>query len=310
MSEPIVLAFDIGGTDLKAGRVTRRGDVRGFRRSPSRAREGLDALVDAVREMAEALGGPAGPAIAGVGCPGAIEPRTGTLLGLTPHLALTAGTPLAGRLAGALGMRVVADNDAHCHALAESALGAAKGARVSMTVTVGTGVGCGIVIDDRLFRGAHGSAGEIGHLPLGSAGPVCRCGVPGCLEPWAGGSGLVARAQEAGLDAADARAVMTSLDPRAHGVRQRFVEALAQQIAAAAGVVDPEVIVIGGGVAQAGEALLGPLRRAFDAQVTDVVRTHARIVPAALGEQAGVAGAGLMAWAALAAPRSEVSPRS
>jgi len=303
MSEPIVLAFDIGGTDLKGGRVTRRGEVRGFRRAPSRAGEGLAALTGAVHAMAEALGGPAGPAIAGVGCPGAIEPRTGTLLGITPHLALPEGTPLAGRLAEALGMRVVVDNDAHCAALAEATLGAAKGARVSMTVTVGTGVGCGIVIDERVFRGAHGGAGEIGHLPLGSTGPLCRCGVPGCLEPWSGGAGAVARAREVGVAVTDARQLHASLDPRVHGVRQRSVEALAQQLAAAAGVLDPEVIVIGGGVAQAGEALLTPLRRAFDARVTEVVRARVRIVSAALGEQAGVAGAGLLAWGALAAPR-------
>lgn len=310
MAEPIVLAIDIGGTDLKAGRVTRLGEVRGFRRTPSPAKDGPDALVAAVRTMAEALGGPAGPAIAGVGCPGVIAPLTGALLGTTPHLMLPPDFPLAGRLSEALGLRVVADNDAHCAALAEATLGAAKGATVSMTVTVGTGVGCGIVIDGRVFHGAHGGAGEIGHLPLGGGPPACRCGVPGCLEPWSGGSGLAARAREVGLMADHARDVHASPDPRAHALCQRSVEALAQQLAAAVGVIDPEVIVIGGGVSQAGEALLGPLRRAFDRLVPAAVRDRVRIVPAALGEQAGVAGAGLAAWGAMAPPRSAVSPRS
>ncbi len=303
MAESIVLAFDLGGTDLKAGRVTRTGEVRGFRRQPSRAGEGPEALLAAVRAMADALGGPAGPAIAGFGCPGAIEPRAGTLLGRTPHVALPAGFPLAGRLAEALGLRVVVDNDAHCAALGEHALGAARGTRVSLTVTVGTGVGCGIVIDGRVFAGARGAAGEIGHLPLGGEGPACRCGVPGCLEPWSGGAGLAALAREAGLDAADARAVFESAHPAAHAVRARAIEALGRQLAAAAGVLDPEVIVVGGGVALAGEALLAPLRRAFDRHVPEALRERVRIVAAALGEQSGVTGAGLSAWEALRAPR-------
>ena len=303
MAESIVLAFDLGGTDLKAGRVTRTGEVRGFRRAPSRAGEGPDALMQTVREMCDALGGPAGPAIAGFGSPGSIEPRTGTLLGTTPHLALPADYPLAGRLAETLGMRVIVDNDAHCAAIGEHALGAARGSRVSITVTVGTGVGCGIVIDGRVFHGAHGAAGEIGHLPLGGSGPTCRCGVPGCLEPWSGGAGLAARARDAGIEAADARAVFESHHPQAHGLRTRAIEALARQLAAAAAVLDPEVIVIGGGVARAGDALLSPLRQAFDAHVPDALRTRVRIVQAELGEQSGVTGAGLMAWEALKAPR-------
>lgn len=303
MAESIVLAFDLGGTDLKGARVTRAGDVRGFRKAPSRAADGPAALIDAVREMADALGGPAGPAIAGLGCPGVIDARTGTLLGTTPHLVLPPDFPLAGRLTTALGLRVVVDNDAHCAALAESTLGAAQGSRVSMTVTVGTGVGCGIVLEGRVFHGAHGGAGEIGHLPLGGTGPLCRCGVPGCLEPWSGGAGLAARAREAGIDAEDARAVFESHHPQAHGVRTQAIESLARQLAAAAAVLDPEVIVIGGGVSLAGEALLGPLRRAFDRFVPEAQRSRVRLVASALGEQSGVVGAGLAAWEAMKVAR-------
>src|SRR5689334_23467673 len=154
MSEPIVMAFDLGGTDLKAARITRDGIVRGFRRVPSRASEGEAPLFAAIADALDQLGGPAGPAIAGFGCPGAIDPVSGILHDTTPHIRLPADFPLQQRLAIALRVKVALDNDANCAAFGEHMVGAAKGARVSLTVTIGTGVGCGAVVDGRVLRGA------------------------------------------------------------------------------------------------------------------------------------------------------------
>lgn len=294
------MAFDLGGTDIKAARVTKDGAVRGFRRAPSRAHEGEDALFGAIRAVADALGGPMGPAVAGFGCPGAIDPRTGQLQAQTPHVALPADYPLLARLERALGLRVVLDNDANMAALAEHRVGAAKGARVSLTVTIGTGVGCGIVVDDRIFRGAHGGAGEIGHLPLGSDGPACRCGVPGCAEPIASGSGIVAMAREAGLDVTTAREVFESGHPRAPWILERMVDGLGRMLGAATQLLDPDVIVVGGGVAQAGERLLAPVRRSLE-RYSLASHRRVRLLPAALGEQAGAIGCGLAAWDSVAA---------
>ena len=293
-----LLAFDLGGTDLKVARVTAAGEVRGFARLPSRAAEGETALFAAIVDAARAAenGKPAGPA--GFGSPGAIAPETGIIMDRTPNLSLPPEFPMRSRLEQALGRRVVLDNDANCAALAENRVGAARGARVSLTVTVGTGVGCGIVVDGHVLRGATGGAGEIGHLPLGRTGPPCNCGVVGCAEPMASGSGLIRRAREAGLEVTNAREVFESDDPRAAGAIERMVDHLARMLGAATQLLNPDVIVLGGGVAQAGPRLFAPLEKAFARYSLVSHRRHLRIVPATLGEQAGVIGAGLQAWQA------------
>lgn len=299
MSPTSLLAFDLGGTDLKVGRVTAAGEVRDFSRLPSRAGEGESALFTAITDAARAAeNGTASVGPAGFGSPGVIAPESGVIVDRTPNLSLPPDFPLRARLESALGRRVVLDNDANCAALAEHKVGAARGARVSLTITVGTGVGCGIVVEGHVLKGAHGGAGEIGHMPLGSTGPPCGCGVVGCAEPMASGSGLVKRAQEAGLEVANAREVFESDDPRAAAVIERMVDHLARMLGAATQLLNPDVIVVGGGVAQAGARLFGPLEQAFVRYSLASHRKGLRIVPAALGEQAGVIGAGLQAWQA------------
>lgn len=297
MSTTTLLAFDLGGTDLKVARVTAAGEVRGFARLPSRAAEGETALFAAIAEAATALGnGADGAGPAGFGSPGVIAPETGVITDRTPHLSLPPEFPMRSRLERALGRRVVIDNDANCAALGEHRVGAARGARVSLTVTVGTGVGCGIVVDGRVLKGASGGAGEIGHLPLGSTGPPCNCGVVGCAEPMASGSGLIRRAREAGLEVNNAREVFESDDPRAAQAIERMVDHLARMLGAATQLLNPDVIVLGGGVSQAGPRLFAPLETAMARYTLASHRKHLKLVPAALGEQAGVIGAGLEAW--------------
>ena len=302
MSEPVdgaIAAFDLGGTELKAARVTAHGAVRRFTRVPSRASEGEQALFAAIGSAAAQLDLETGPEIVGFGAPGVIHPVTGILVDHTPNVNLPANFPLRTSLERSLGRRVVIDNDANCAALAEHAAGAGRGARVSITVTVGTGVGSGIVVDGRVLKGAFGGAGEVGHLPVGSDGPPCPCGVAGCAEPVGSGSGLLKRAREAGLEVETARDVFDSSDPRAAALIARMVDHLARMLGAAVQVLNPDVIVVGGGVAQAGERLLAPLRASLEKYTLASHRRRLRIVPAALGEHAGVVGAGLQAWQAL-----------
>lgn len=301
MSDQAILAFDLGGTDLKVARIAGNGAVHGFRKVPSNAILGEAALFEAITLAAGSVGQAGSLAIAGFGTPGVLHPESGIIVDQTPNLRLPADYPMRSRLEQLLGKRVVIDNDANCAALAEHTAGAARGARVSLTVTVGTGVGCGIVADGRVLRGAFGGAGEIGHMPLGSTGPACGCGVEGCAEPMASGSGLVARAQEAGLSVSSAREVFESDDPRAAYVIENMVDYLARMLGAATALLNPDVIVVGGGLAQAGEDLLGPLRRSCERYMLGSHRRALRIVPAQLGEQAGVIGAGLGAWQAHAA---------
>lgn len=298
MNDQAILAFDLGGTDLKVARIAGDGAVHGFTKLPSNANHGEAALFEAITRAAGRVGQPGSPSIAGFGSPGVLHPESGIIVDQTPNLRLPADYPMRTRLEELLGKRVVIDNDANCAALAEHTAGAARGARVSLTITVGTGVGCGIVADGRVLRGSAGGAGEIGHMPLGSSGPACGCGVQGCAEPMASGSGLVARAQEAGLAVTSAREVFESSDPRAAVAIERMVDHLARMLGAATALLNPDVIVIGGGVAQAGDKLFGPLRARCEHYMLASHRRALRLVPALLGEQAGVIGAGLGAWQA------------
>jgi len=296
------IGLDLGGTDLKAGLVSGRGEVAHFLRLPARAGEQADAplevIAGAVAELRRAAAGPL--AGIGLGCPGMIDPASGALAGRTPHLPHWDSLPLRALLTERLGARLVVENDASLAALAEHRVGAARGARISLTVTVGTGIGCGVIVDGRLLRGAHGGAGELGHLPLDGRFP-CRCGVPGCVEPECSGGGLVARAAETGLVVPDAAAVFVAAaagDRRASRLIERMTDRLGALIAAAVNLLDPEVVVIGGGVSNAGEALLAPLRAAVTGYALESHGRGVRIVRAALGERAGVVGAGLAAWEA------------
>jgi glucokinase len=292
------IALDLGGTDLKAACVSARGEVLEFVRLPSRAAEGEDALLDTL--VGAARRWRLGAAALGMGCPGVIHPVSGVLVDVTPHLPLPEGFPLRETLARALALPVSVDNDANCAAAGEFGAGAAHRARVAVVITVGTGVGCGIVVDGRVLRGAWGGGGEIAHMGQGSRGPACGCGVTGCAEPVSGGEGLVHRARAAGLaaeGAADVFAAAADGDAVAARLVSEMIDALGQQVACAVQTVNPEVVVVGGGVAQAGEALLGPLREAVARYAQPSHLRGLRIVPAALGNRAGVVGAGLLGWA-------------
>ena len=299
------VGLDLGGTDLKAARVAADGCLECFAKRPSRAAESAEGPLAAIAAAVEELSRHTRDRLVGVGLgsPGVIDPATGSLAGATPHLHFWDAFPLRDRLCQRLGVPVAVDNDANLAALAEHRLGAARGARISITVTVGTGIGAGIVVEGRLLHGARGGAGEIGHLPLGRGGVACRCGVPDCVEPDASGSGLARQARELGLSPPDAAAVFAAAeagDARGQAAVETMADRLGAALGAAVSLIDPDVVVLGGGVAQAGEALLEPLRAAVSRYTLATHRRGLRVVAAALGERAGVIGAGLLAWDAAA----------
>jgi glucokinase len=298
MTESAIVAFDLGGTELKAARIGADGRVHEFMRRPSMASEGEASLFAAIAAAGHELAVEQSPGVVGFGSPGVLHPVSGIIVDRTPNVKLPVDFPMRERLERLFDRRVAIDNDANCAALAEHQSGAARGARVSITVTVGTGVGSGIVVDGRVLQGALGGSGELGHVPVGSDGPQCGCGVVGCAEPVASGSGMLARAREAGLAVDSARDVFESGDPRAVEVVARMIDALARILGSATQILNPDVIVVGGGVAQAGEKLFAPLRVALERYTLASHRKRLRVVPAALGEQAGVIGAGLLAWQA------------
>lgn len=196
------------------------------------------------------------------------------------------------RLAGA---RVRVENDASCAAWGEYAFGSARGARTALVVTQGTGIGGGIVHDGRLFRGAHGFGGEIGHMVVDPDGPPCPCGKRGCWERYASGSALGAMGSEAfgrKVRGEEVTAAAAGGDAAAIDVLAKFGWWVALGLANLTELIDPDVVVLGGGLVEAGELLLGPTREAFAQLVQGWAhRPAVEIVPAALGERAGAIGA-------------------
>ncbi len=251
----------------------------------------------------------------GVGVPGMLD-RGGTLV-FSPNLHGAEDAHLASMVGERLGdTTVVVENDANCAALAEHALGAARGVDHALVVTLGTGIGGGLVVDGRVLTGGAGFAGEIGHMMVDRAGPPCPCGSRGCWERFASGDGLGRLAREAaagrrldavvqlaGGDPEEVRGEHVTQaaqagDPEALAVVDELGWWVAMGLVNLTAAVDPERIVLGGGLLALGELLLEPTRRSFAALVEGGRRRRAiPIVGAAMGERAGAVGAALAARA-------------
>jgi glucokinase len=293
------IGLDLGGTELKFALVAPDGAVTEFGRRPSRTLESAEAPLAALLAAASHLQARAGPGVMGIGlgCPGVIVPGEGRLLDRTAHLPHWSDLGLAQELAARSGLPVAADNDANLAALAEHRLGGARGSRVSLTVTLGTGIGCGIVIEGRVFRGAWGGAGELGHLPLSRNARACPCGVLDCVEPEAAGTALAEEARRLGL-AGPGELCERALagDGMAREALDRIADRLGAVIGTAINLFNPEIVLLGGGGSRAGEALLAPLGKAVERYALASHRRGLKLVLATLGERAGVVGAGLFAW--------------
>lgn len=309
----LTIGLDVGGTKVLGVAVDRAapGTVLAQHRIPTP--DGGEGLVAALGGLVEVLAGQAGaPSAVGVGVPGIVD-RTGTLV-LGPHLPNLRGQPFAAQVGERFGLPAVVDNDANCHAVAEQRAGAARGADEALVITLGTGVGGGIITGGRLLRGAHGFAGEPGHMVVDPMGPPCPCGKRGCWERYASGTGLGRLALEAAqagqlesvvaLAGGDEQAVrgehVTSAarhgDPGALAVVDQLAWWIGLGLANLANLLDPAVIVLGGGLVEAADVLVDPVRAHFAALVMGgPVRPATAIVPAVLGEEAGALGAAALA---------------
>ena len=284
------IGVDIGGTKVAAGVVGDDGrvvvDVR--RETPDDAEGALDAVAEVVAELRESYDvGAVGLAAAGY-----VSADRSRML-FAPNLPWH-DVPVRDLLGERLGLPVVVENDANCAAWAEYRYGAARGEPYAVCLTVGTGIGAGIVADGRLYRGRFGTAGEPGHLGAVRDGIRCGCGNTGCLEQYASGTALVRYAKERGLDA-DGPAVTEAArngDERAVAAFAEVGLWLGRALADVASLLDPGVLVVGGGVAEAGELLLGPARESFRRHLPGYGhRPVAEIRPAELGNAAGLVGA-------------------
>lgn len=292
------IGVDLGGTKIEA--VALAGDGRELGRvrvaTPRRDYDGtLDAIADLVRRLEQAHGGPAS---VGVGIPGAISPATGLVKNAN-------STWLIGRafdhdLADRLQRPVRMANDANCFALSEATDGAGAGAAVVFGVIIGTGVGGGIVVNGRLVEGAHRIAGEWGHNPLPwprdeeRPGPPCYCGRRGCIETFLSGPGLArdfAEATGRALEADQVAAAAAGGDHDASAALDRYVDRMARALATVINLLDPDVIVLGGGLSNVGALYAAVPPRWLPHVFSDEV--HTRLVRARYGDSSGVRGA---AW--------------
>jgi glucokinase len=283
------LGLDLGGTKIK--RVVLDGDDIVERDSePTRSDEGVAAVLDRLAGLARE----AGPVSSvGVALPGLFD--TDGRAVLLPNLhGDWVGRPIAEPLADALDRPVRLINDGHAFALAEARIGAARGAEDVLCVVCGTGIGGGLVIGGRLHLGVEDRAGEIGHHTVVEDGPLCGCGNRGCLETLAGARAIASAARQPSFDEVVVSARRG--DERAREAIRRAAAYIGIAIANLTIFIAPRRIVVGGGVAEAGELLLDPLRAEVERRVGRVAPLHAiDIVPATLGADAGAVGAALAA---------------
>lgn len=298
-----VIALDVGGTGMKAALVGPEGELlREARRATGRER-GPDAVVDDILGLAVELRDEGvrrygvSASAAGVAVPGVVDAEHGVAV-----YAANLGwrdVPLRDLLGSRLdGVPVALGHDVRTGGLAEGRAGAGRGADRFLFVALGTGIAGAIGIDGRVEAGAHGTAGEIGHVVVRPCGLPCPCGQRGCLERYASASAVgrdwAAACDDPDADAASCAAAVVRGDPRAREVWQDAVEALADGLITAHSLLDPRTVIIGGGLAEAGDTLFVPLREAVARRIT--FQTQPSLVPAALGNAAGCLGAGLLAW--------------
>jgi glucokinase len=307
----VAIGIDVGGTKCLGLRVDESGSVVAEHRVATPV--GGPAIVDAIGQVAEVLSPGGGPPALGVGLPGLVD--VDGVLRFAPNLPGVVDLPLRAALRERFpGAPVRVENDASCAGWGEREAGAAHGADNTVVVTLGTGIGGGIITDGSLLRGAHGFAGEIGHMVVDPSGPPCPCGKRGCWERFASGSGLGRLAREkaharpggrmaelAGGDPEDVRGehctrAASEGDQAATEVMEEFSWWVALGLANLANIFDPELFVLGGGLVVVGEMLLEPVRAAFAGLVEAAEhRPEVGIVAAALGERAGAIGAALLA---------------
>ncbi len=297
------IGIDLGGTSVKYAVVASSGEVLFNGQLPAFAQDGPEAVLEqllsgitACREYAAGEG--LELAGIGIGTPGVVSADGRTVLGGAENIAGWENIPLADRVEVAAGLPVVASNDANVMALGETLFGAAKGATDVVFVTVGTGIGCGLLIDGCLYRGYRNRGMEMGHITVRSDGEACACGGVGCLEHYASTSALVRRfcelsgnGKDADVDGKDVVFFYKEGNPAAVEAMEEHWNYLSHGIASMVNLFAPQRVVVGGGISEAGEFYLEKLREGVRRQAMEVCGGDTEIVAAVLGNRAGCLGA-------------------
>jgi|YNPNPStandDraft_1061719.scaffolds.fasta_scaffold32857_1 glucokinase-like ROK family protein len=306
-----VVGVDLGATHIIVLVANLNGDVIARREADFSVAVGPDAglnqIADAVRQCLADAGISLERVLGvGMGVPGPVEYAEGRVVA-PPIMPGWHGVALRDRLARELGVPVYVDNDANLGALSEHCHGAGRGYANLAYIKVGTGIGCGLILGGQLYRGESGSAGEIGHVTIDENGPPCKCGSYGCLESMAGGPAIALRAQQAiragqatslaaiqPLESITARDVALAAQKGDKLAQQLFAEAgrhIGVALASLANLLNPGLIIIGGGVAQAGRLLLDPIRKTLEQRALQPVAQSTRVVQSVVGRDASALGA-------------------
>lgn len=325
MNEPHVIAVDLGGTNIRVAVISESGKMEHRTRTQTRASEGPDAVIGRIGGLVnevvrEARLGREVPV--GVASPGPLNPRTG-VVHYTPNLPGWRDVPLVQKLSAIIERPVTLANDGNCGALGEAMFGSAKGVKNLVYLALGTGIGGGIISEGILIDGKNGLGAEVGHTVVALDGPRCSCGSVGCLESFTAGWAIQAEAEHiattadgdmmrkiagegpihAGIVAEAAR----QGDPAAQNLLDRAGRALGAAMGSFTNMFDPEMIVIGGGVATLGELLMGPAKRAMPSYSFVDMRREVTIAYSSLGSHTGIYGAAALAFSVFGDYRAAAS---
>lgn len=295
----VVVALDVGGTGIKCAVVDGDARVRHTERHATGRERGPAAVIATILDIAAGLARTAAAndhlvRAVGLVVPGIVDESAGVAV-WSANLGFR-DVPLRKLLEERLGVPAALGHDVRAGGLAEARLGAGRGHRHVLVVPVGTGIAAAHVVDGKVFAGAHGAAGEIGHIVVRPDGPPCECGLRGCLEAIASASAVARRFGERTGRTTTADGVVALVaagDPDAGAVWRETVDALADGLLTGIALFDPAVVVIGGGLAEAGDTLMVPLRAALRSRIT--FHREPRLCRAALGDEAGCLGAALLA---------------
>lgn len=311
----VYIGVDLGGTGIKAGVVNEKGEILSKGSTPTLIERPYQAIIADIAALCVKAADEAGVlmedvAAIGVGVPGICDPKTG-VIPLCTNLGWR-GVPFVEEMHKHIDKPVRVDNDATVAGLAESIAGVSAGSQASVFITLGTGVGGGIIINGRPYSGAHGVGSEIGHMILRMDGEMCTCGNRGCFERYASATAIIRDARRAVQEHPES-AIMVRCggDPEkinakividcakegdaiAKEVFDGYIRGLAHGIVSLINVLDPEVIVLGGGVSAAGQFLLDAVREAVEPLIFFKTMPHARIELAQLGPDAGIIGAAML----------------
>lgn len=301
MSEKFIIGIDLGGTNLKIALIDRGFKIRHHAVLNTQACGNKNSLIETIVKSVDKiifLNKLSKRDISGIGLglPGPVDARKG-VVHFFPNIPGWKSVQLKDILEAKTGIKVLLDNDAKLMALAEFTLGAAKGSSSAMCVTLGTGVGGGLIIDGKVYRGVSNAAGEIGHMPINLNGPVCSCGGKACLEKYIGNSVILKEARRSfrrDISLEELSSLAKKGNARARAIWSRVGECLGVALTQVVNLLNPDCIVIGGGVANAGEVLFSRVRQTIKIRSMSVQSGQVRIKKAVLGSDAGVIGAAIL----------------